>query len=331
MAPLAQAADVLCQEDDHGLAPSSRPSRVRASHRLHEQVRPGRRRRGAAQERRLLREVAQGGGARLPARARLLHGALGAVLDQAGQGAPASGRAGSNSEDPRSLAAGAPPPTPCPLVVDRQQQGRAPSGPAGGLTWAPPLGRRQALAPLGLKWLEEFLPPDDYDGYVEVRRALAGTGVLCTTGEHEYTRYGFRRLIADKAVDILQPDVTWCGGLTEARRVVAQAAAYDIPVIPHGSSVYSYHLQYAFANCPVAELINLSPASDAIVPYFGELFTDEPLPEGGFIDLPDRPGFGVTLNRENLVRPYPRTAEESAKQARANVERPAPKVARMPF
>ena len=271
--------------------------------------------------------------------------------------------------------------------MDRQQQGRAPSGPAGGLTWAPPLGRRQALAPLGLKWLEEFLPPDDYDGYVEGRRALAGTGVLCTTGEHEYTRYGLcaarpgveprteptrvgaerrpptrtqarglprraaprraapplppptpplrgvrsRRLIADKAVDILQPDVTWCGGLTEARRVVAQAAAYDIPVIPHGSSVYSYHLQYAFANCPVAELINLSPASDAIVPYFGELFTDEPLPEGGFIDLPDRPGFGVTLNRENLVRPYPRTAEESAKQARANIERPAPKVARMPF
>ena len=78
-----------------------------------------------------------------------------------------------------------------------------------------------------------------------MRRALRGTGVLCTTGEHEYTRYGFRRLIADRAVDILQPDVTWCGGITEARRIVAQAAAYDIPVIPHGSSVYSYHLQYA--------------------------------------------------------------------------------------
>ena len=93
--------------------------------------------------------------------------------------------------------------------------------------------------------------------------------MLCTTGEHEYTRYGFRRLIADRAVDILQPDVTWCGGITEARRVVAQAAAYDIPVIPHGSSVYSYHLQYAYPNCPLAELINLSPASDVICPYFG--------------------------------------------------------------
>ena len=63
---------------------------------------------------------------------------------------------------------------------------------------------------------------------------------------------------------MLQPDITWLGGLTEARRIVAMAAAYDLPVVPHGSSVYSYHLQYAFANCPVAELINLSPASDAL-------------------------------------------------------------------
>ena len=84
----------------------------------------------------------------------------------------------------------------------------------------------KALAPLGLKWIEEFLPPDDYDGYKEVRQALKGTGVLTTTGEHEYTRYGFRKLIQDRAVDVLQPDITWLGGLTEARRVVAMAAAY---------------------------------------------------------------------------------------------------------
>ena len=109
----------------------------------------------------------------------------------------------------------------------------------------------KALEPLGLKWIEEFLPPDDYEGYVEVRKALAGCRVLTTTGEHEYTRYGFRKLIADRAVDVLQPDITWLGGLTEARRVVAMAAAYDIPVVPHGSSIYSYHLQYAFSNCPL--------------------------------------------------------------------------------
>ena len=53
--------------------------------------------------------------------------------------------------------------------------------------------------------------------------------------------------------------------------------------------------------------------------------------QDGFIDLPDRPGFGVTLNRDGLVRPYPRTAEESAQQAQANIDRPVPSVARMPF
>ena len=127
-------------------------------------------------------------------------------------------------------------------------------------------------------------------------------------------RYGFRQLIASKAVDVLQPDITWLGGLTEARRVVAMAAAYDLMVIPHGSSVYSYHLQYAFTNCPVAEFINLHPTSDDIAPYFGGLFEDEPMPKDGFIDLPDRPGFGVTLVRDGLHRPWPRTDAESAAQ-----------------
>jgi len=170
----------------------------------------------------------------------------------------------------------------------------------------------KALAPYGVKWIEEFLPPDDYDGYAEVRRALLSEPVLTTTGEHEYTRYGFRKLIADRAVDVLQPDITWLGGLTEARRIVAMAAAYDVLVVPHGSSVYSYHLQYAFCNCPLAEFINLSPNADTITPYFGGLFPDEPLPKDGFIDLPDRPGFGVTLCKDNLHRPYARPASASA-------------------
>ena len=174
------------------------------------------------------------------------------------------------------------------------------------------------LEPLGLKWLEEFLPPDDYTGYKEVREGLRGSSVMLSTAEHEYTRYGFRQLIDNRCVDILQPDITWIGGITEAKRVVAMAAAHDLMVIPHGSSVYSYHLQYAFTNCPLAEYINLSPQADQIVPYFGNIFTNEPLPKDGYIDLPDRPGFGVTLNRECLRRPYMRSEEDSKKQAENN-------------
>jgi len=166
----------------------------------------------------------------------------------------------------------------------------------------------KAVEPYNVYWVEEFLPPDDYEGYAEVKKAV-GDKCLLTTGEHEYTRYGFRQLIAGKCADILQPDVNWVGGLTEAKRIVAMASAYDLPVIPHGSTVFSYHLQTAFTNCPIGEFLNMSPKADKIVPVFGNLFKDEPLPKNGFIELSDKPGWGVELNKEelNLVRPYPRS------------------------
>ena len=67
----------------------------------------------------------------------------------------------------------------------------------------------KAVEPYNVKWIEEFLPPDDYDGYEQVKKSLGDSSCLFTTGEHEYTRYGFRELIKRKAVDILQPDITW--------------------------------------------------------------------------------------------------------------------------
>jgi len=155
--------------------------------------------------------------------------------------------------------------------------------------------------PGGVKWLEECLPPDQYEGYAEVKRKVNTT--LMTTGEHEYTRWGYKQLLDLNCCDVLQPDISWLGGITEARRVVALASAYDKIVIPHGSSVYSYHLQYAFVNCPMAEFLNVSPKADKIVPLFGDVFTDEPLPKDGFIDLdPNKHGFGVTLNSKLPIR-----------------------------
>lgn len=164
----------------------------------------------------------------------------------------------------------------------------------------------KALDPYNLHWIEECLPPDDYDGYAALKAAI-GNVCLVTTGEHEYTRYGFRELISRKCADILQPDVNWVGGMTEARRIVAMASAYDIPVIPHGSGVFAYHLQYAFTNCPMAEFLVMSPQADRLVPVFGELFRNEPLPKDGYIDLPELPGWGVDLNDDlELRRPYAR-------------------------
>ena len=63
--------------------------------------------------------------------------------------------------------------------------------------------------------------------------------------------------------------------------------------------------QYAFTNCPMAEFLMMSPKADTIVPLFGDLFVHEPVPADGWIDIPDRPGWGVELNRTlKLKRPY---------------------------
>lgn len=169
----------------------------------------------------------------------------------------------------------------------------------------------RAIEKYNVKWVEEFLPPDDYSGYAEVKRRV-GDITLLTCGEHEYTRYGFRQLIEGKCADILQPDVNWVGGLTEAKRIVAMASAYDIPVIPHGSSVFSYHMQIANCNCPMAEYLVMSPKADKIVPLFGNLFKNEPLPKDGYLEIPETPGWGVELNKDalKLKRPYERTLKD---------------------
>ena len=92
----------------------------------------------------------------------------------------------------------------------------------------------------GLKWIEEALSPDDYWGYAELKRRVPD-GMLVTTGEHEATRWGFRMLLEMDCCDIIQPDVGWCGGLTELVRIADMADAKGKLVVPHGSSVYSYH------------------------------------------------------------------------------------------
>ncbi|MCC5870670.1 MAG: L-rhamnonate dehydratase [Gammaproteobacteria bacterium] len=161
-----------------------------------------------------------------------------------------------------------------------------------------------AVRHLDIYWLEECLSPDDIDGH-KLLKARAPF-MRWTTGEHEYSRYGFRQLIADRAVDIIQPDVMWVGGLTELLRISAMAAAYDMPVVPHGSGAYSYHFVISQPHCPFCEYINTSPGADQILPVFGALFTNEVLPKNGAVRPTDDPGWGLKLNRDavTLHRPY---------------------------
>jgi L-rhamnonate dehydratase len=156
----------------------------------------------------------------------------------------------------------------------------------------------------GLKWIEEALSPDDYWGYAELKRN-APKGMLVTTGEHEATRWGFRMLLEMGCCDIIQPDVGWCGGMTELQKIAALADSRGVMVIPHGSSVYSYHFVITRHNSPFAEFLMMAPAADRVVPMFHPQLIGEPVPVNGRLKLADSPGFGVELNRSiALHRPY---------------------------
>ncbi|WP_035052557.1 L-rhamnonate dehydratase [Andreprevotia chitinilytica] len=158
----------------------------------------------------------------------------------------------------------------------------------------------------GLKWIEEALPPDDYWGYAELKRNVP-KGMLVTTGEHEATRWGFRLLLEKDCCDIIQPDVGWCGGITELIKISALADAHNVLVVPHGSSVYSYHFVITRHNSPFAEFLMMAPKADEVVPMFNPLLLDEPVPVNGRMNVSalDKPGFGVRLNPEcQLHRPY---------------------------
>ncbi len=156
----------------------------------------------------------------------------------------------------------------------------------------------------GLKWIEEALPPDDYWGYAELRRSVP-RGMMVTTGEHEATRWGFRMLLEMGCADLIQPDVGWCGGITELIKISALADAHNVLVVPHGSSVYSYHFVVTRHNSPFAEFLMMAPKADEVVPMFTPLLLDEPVPVNGRMKVPEAPGFGVRLNPEcALTRPY---------------------------
>lgn len=164
----------------------------------------------------------------------------------------------------------------------------------------------KAASEYDLKWIEEALPPDDYWGYAELRKNIP-KGMMVTTGEHEATRWGFRMLFDKNCCDLIQPDVGWCGGLTELLKISALADAHNKLVVPHGSSVYSYHFVFTRQNSPFAEFLMMAPNADKVVPMFNPLLLDEPVPLNGkmHISALDKPGFGVRLNPEcELSRPY---------------------------
>ncbi len=165
-----------------------------------------------------------------------------------------------------------------------------------GYKWA--LETAKMLAAYDVVWFEEALPPDDLEGYVELRRHAP---LPITTGEVLTRRQSFRPFLERHAVDIIQPDCTKCGGLTEAWRIGWMAYEHNILLVPHGWNTaigLAADLQLVAA-LPVAQYVEyLTPS-----PYLEEIIAQPfRVDAEGYLPIPDRPGLGIELNREGLKK-----------------------------
>jgi len=142
-------------------------------------------------------------------------------------------------------------------------------------------------------FLEEMLPPENVDAFVQLRRS---TRCPLATGERLLTRFQFRELLAKFAVDYIQPDTVHCGGIAETRKIAALAETYYTPVIPHNpcgpvATAAMIHVAASIPNFLVLEYIPVPERSEAV------LVEPLELKESHF-SLPTKPGLGVELNKK---------------------------------
>jgi L-rhamnonate dehydratase len=141
-----------------------------------------------------------------------------------------------------------------------------------------------AFVASGVRWIEEPLSPDDLDGYAELCRR---SPIPIAGGEHEYALHGFREVVARGAHQVLQPDATWCGGLTTLRQVFRLGGDAGLWVVPHrGAEVWALHAIAALSPAPLAE---------GRRPWITWLRGEPPV-AGGVVRPTDAPGFGVELD-----------------------------------
>lgn len=146
----------------------------------------------------------------------------------------------------------------------------------------------RAIMPYDVGWIEEPLSPDDLAGYAVLASECP---VPIAGGEHEFTALGFAPFIEGRLHRILQPDVCWCGGLTELVKIYARAQSAGLRVCPHrGAEIWALHAIAALDQNPLAESGR---------PWMTWVAGQPPIVEGT-ITLNNVPGFGVEIDESTL-------------------------------
>jgi L-rhamnonate dehydratase len=153
----------------------------------------------------------------------------------------------------------------------------------------------RALEPFNLTWLEEPLPPERVGGFAQLKSAAR---VPIATGEHVYTRWQVKELLMAGAVDVIQTDPDWTGGITELVKICALASAFDVPVVAHGHSLLAA-LHVAGAQSPTTvPMVEYLIQHQAHKQHFhAPTYT----PVNGEVALPMLPGLGLVLDESKIV------------------------------
>jgi L-alanine-DL-glutamate epimerase-like enolase superfamily enzyme len=161
------------------------------------------------------------------------------------------------------------------------------------------IGVARELEALDVFWLEEPFEPDEYEAYAELADAVE---IRVAAGEQDTTTWGFRELIERGHVDVVQPDVTRCGGITELVRIAELAREHGVETVPHAwkSGIIKAASLHVNAVIPEALFQEYCVAETPI----NTLLTRERLPvdADGFVAVPAGPGLGVELDTEVLAR-----------------------------
>ena len=146
------------------------------------------------------------------------------------------------------------------------------------------------------RWIEEPVLPDKIEQYAQIRRQV---NVPISGGEHEYTRWGLKQLMDAGACDVYQPDIYWCGGISEAQKILALASAYDVPVIPHGHSTpASIHVIAAWPE-PTTPLLEYLIKWNEVHQFF---LKNPVKPVNGMVSVPRGAGIGMELDEAKIKR-----------------------------
>lgn len=144
------------------------------------------------------------------------------------------------------------------------------------------------------RWIEEATHPEKIESFVTLRRSIT---FPVASGEHFYGRWEVERYLEAGAVQVVQADPEWCGGISELLKIGTVASLHDVPVIPHGHSIHAA-MHVIASQSPMT-----FPLGEYLINKMRSYYHFEknpPKPVRAHIALPERPGFGIELDTAQI-------------------------------